>query len=255
MGDEQTLAEYYALETGSIGPLRSWMDVEWHRDAERKVRGSHIHRLIVQLGFPVIYTTNYDRYLELAHEVHGVPYTKVSNIGAVAAAEPAVTQIVKFHGDFEDDGSIVLTESSHFERLSLEGPLDLMLRADLLGRVALFVGYSVSDVTIRYLLYRLHKLWEASAYSRARPRAYVFLGRPNPVQARVLSSWGIVPLFSESDDLGEGLRQLLDGLLRESKRNGGEVETPPPGQVPPDAVPVPTAARNRGKGSGKKRGK
>src|SRR3954465_6880997 len=65
MGDNQTLAEFYALETGSLGPLRSWMDVEWHRDAADKVRRSDVHRLIVELGFPVIYTTNYDRYLEL----------------------------------------------------------------------------------------------------------------------------------------------------------------------------------------------
>jgi hypothetical protein len=222
LGDEQTLAEFYALQTGSIGPLRSWMDVEWHRDAAEKVRRSEIHRLIVRLDFPVIYTTNYDRYLELAHEVHGAAYTKVSNLGEMAAATPGVTQIVKFHGDFEDDRSIVLTESSHFDRLTQEGPLDLKLRADLLGRVALFVGYSVSDVGIRYLLYRLHKLWEGSAYAKARPRAYVFLGRPNPVQARVLADWGIVPLFSESEDIGEGLRQLLESLDRESRRGGGD---------------------------------
>lgn len=214
LGDDQTLAEYYALHTGSIGPLRSWMDVEWHRDAADKLKKSEIHRLIVKLGFPVVYTTNYDRYLELAHDVHGARYTKVANIGGMAAAEPGVTQIVKFHGDFEDDGSVVLTESSHFDRLSLDGPLDLKLRADLLGRVALFIGYSLSDVSIRYLLYRLHKLWEGSVYAQARPRTFVFLGRPNPVQARVLSSWGIVPLFSESEDVGEGLRLLLEELLR-----------------------------------------
>src|SRR6266511_2914280 len=112
LGDPQTLAEYYALQTGSLGPLRSWMDVEWHRDAAEKVRGSDIHRLVVELGFPVIYTTNYDRYLELAHEAHGAPYTKIANIGEMTQATPGVTQIVKFHGDFEDDGSIVLTESS-----------------------------------------------------------------------------------------------------------------------------------------------
>lgn len=217
LGDDQTLAEFYALQTGSIGPLRSWMDVEWHRDAAEKVRKSEIHRLIVKLGFPVVYTTNYDRYLELAHEAHGVRYTKVSNLGEMTAADPAVTQIVKFHGDFEDDGSIVLTESSHFGRLSQEGPLDLKLRADLLGRVALFIGYSVSDVGIRYLFYRMHRLWEASAYAKARPRTYVFLGRPNPVQQRVLADWGIVPLFSESDDIGEGLRQLLASLDRAAR--------------------------------------
>src|SRR5579871_285151 len=78
LGDDQTLAEYYALQTGSIGPLRSWMDVEWHRDAAEKVAKSEIHKLIVQLGFPVIYTTNYDRYLELAHEAHGAKYVKIA---------------------------------------------------------------------------------------------------------------------------------------------------------------------------------
>lgn len=212
LGDPQTLAEFYALEAGALGPLRSWMDVEWHRDAERKVRTSRVHRRIVELGFPVIYTTNYDRYLELAHEAHGAPYTKVANIGDLARVRPGVTEIVKLHGDFEDDGSIVLTESSHFDRLARDAPFDLKLRTDLLGRTALFVGYSLSDVGIRYLLYRLDRLWRGSAYEPSRPRAYVYLGAPNPVQARVLESWGIVPLVSETPDIGEGLLALLDRL-------------------------------------------
>jgi hypothetical protein len=212
LGDPQTLAEFYALEAGALGPLRSWMDVEWHRDADRKVRASEVHRLIVRLGFPVIYTTNYDRYLELAHEAHGVQYTKVANLGDLARVRPGVTEIVKLHGDFEDDGSIVLTESSHFDRLALDGPFDLKLRTDLLGRTALFVGYSLSDVSIRFLLYRLHRLWRGSPYAAVRPRAYVYLGEPNPVQARVLESWGIVPLTADTADIGEGLRALLARL-------------------------------------------
>jgi hypothetical protein len=234
MGDDQTLAEYYAIQTGSFGPLRSWMDVEWHRDAGEKVRRSDIHRLIVELKFPLIYTTNYDRYLELAHEAAGEPYIKVSNIGEMARVDPAVTQIVKFHGDFEDDGSIVLTESSHFERLSLDAPLDVKLQADLLGRVALFIGYSLSDVSVRYLLYRLHKLWRGSSYAHARPKTYVYMGRPNPVQARVLESWGIVPLFSDGD-VGEGLCQLLAALQRDAATS--------PGGLPGPAAPVTAAAR------------
>ena len=242
LGDPQTLAEYYALQTGSLGPLRSWMDVAWHRDAAEKVRGSDIHRLVVELGFPVIYTTNYDRYLELAHEAHGVTYTKIANIGEMTRAAPDVTQIVKFHGDFEDDGSIVLTESSHFDRLSLEGPLDLKLRADLIGRIALFIGYSVSDVGVRYLIYRLHKLWADSPYAQARPRAYVFLGRPNPVQARVLASWGIGPLFADGSDIGEGLKQFLESLLTEVRR--GAPEDTPGKAAAPTRAPRP---RQRGR--------
>ena len=227
MGDDQTLAEFYAIQTGSFGPLRSWMDVEWHRDAAEKVRRSDIHRLIVELKFPLIYTTNYDRYLELAHEAAGVPYTKVSNIGEMTRLDATATQIVKFHGDFDDDGSIVLTESSHFERLTLDAPLDVKLQADLIGRVALFIGYSLSDVSVRYLLYRLHKLWHGSSYANARPKTFVYMGRPNPVQARVLGSWGIVPLFCDGDDVGEGLCQLLATLKREADLPGPAVTLGP----------------------------
>jgi hypothetical protein len=140
----------------------------------------------------------------------------------------------------------VLTESSHFDRLSLDGPLDLKLRADLLGRVALFIGYSVSDVSIRYLLYRLHRLWQGSAYEQARPRSYVFLGQSNPVQARVLSSWGIVPLFSEDDDLGEGLKVLLERLVRDVHKPGVE-DSPEPPVLQKAAAKTRTRGRKRGR--------
>src|SRR4051812_21646151 len=55
----QALAEYYRLRTGSIGPLRSWMDRNWAVSAEQ-VKHSEMHRLVVELDFPIIYTTNYD---------------------------------------------------------------------------------------------------------------------------------------------------------------------------------------------------
>ena len=60
----QALAEYYLIRQGSIGPLRSWMDRHWNVSRER-VRQSKLHRLIVELDIPVIYTTNYDRNLEV----------------------------------------------------------------------------------------------------------------------------------------------------------------------------------------------
>lgn len=58
----QMLAEYFLLKQGSIGGLRSWMDRTWSV-SEDAVARSKLHRLIVQLDFPVIYTTNYDRNL------------------------------------------------------------------------------------------------------------------------------------------------------------------------------------------------
>jgi len=69
----QTLAEYYRIVRGNIGPLRSWMDRKWNVSPDA-IRGSAIHQLIVALEFPIIYTTNYDRNLEVAFELAEKPY-------------------------------------------------------------------------------------------------------------------------------------------------------------------------------------
>jgi hypothetical protein len=46
------------------------MDRNWVVSND-KVAASTLHRLIVELDFPAIYTTNYDRNLEVAFELHG----------------------------------------------------------------------------------------------------------------------------------------------------------------------------------------
>lgn len=213
LGDHLTLAEYYQLQTGSLGKLRSWMDVEWHSNDRRKnVEESEVYRMIVRLPFPIIYTTNYDRYLEWAFEAQGRRFTKITNVGDLVHAPGDAVQIIKFHGDFDDDASVVLTETSYFDRLAFESPLDIRLRSDVLGKTILFIGYSLSDINIRYLLYRLHKLWERSAHSKVRPSSYILLARPNPAQEAVLKSRGIDPIVPESDDPGEGLRVFLESL-------------------------------------------
>lgn len=81
----QMLAEYYRQKRGGIGPLRSWLDRNWKVDPER-VAASQLHRAIVELDFPIIYTTNYDRNLEIALEVYGKPYAKISNAKEIASA-------------------------------------------------------------------------------------------------------------------------------------------------------------------------
>lgn len=213
LGDHLTLAEYYVLLHGSLGKLRSWMDTEWHSGDQRKaVEDSEIHRMLVGLPFNIIYTTNYDRYIEWACEAQGREYTKITNVGDLVHIEDQKLQIIKFHGDFEDDQSIVLTESSYFERLGFESPLDIKLRADVLGKTILFVGYSLSDINMRLLFYKLHKLWESSPYANARPNSYIFLTRPNPVQEAVLKSRGIEPIISPTDDPRQGLTTFLSEL-------------------------------------------
>jgi hypothetical protein len=206
-----TLAEYYRLKKGSLGALRSWMDRNWsvsRSDVEKSV----LHRLIVSLDFPIIYTTNYDRNLEVAFEIHGKEFVKVANARDVARTREGVAQIVKFHGDFDDDDSLVLTETDYYDRLSFDSPLDIKFRADALGRTILFIGYSLSDLNIRLLLHRLWQTWKRSGYAKDRPQSFVFMARRDPIEEAVLANWGITALSGESDDAQQALTAFLERL-------------------------------------------
>lgn len=133
-GDNYALAEYYKIKKGSIGPLRSWMDRSWSLPS-KKIEDSKIHELITHINFPIIYTTNYDRWIEEAFKHYRKPYTKISSVSDITKISNNHAQIIKFHGDFDDDNSIVLDESSYFERLEFQTPLDIKFRSDVLGKL------------------------------------------------------------------------------------------------------------------------
>ena len=207
----QALAEYYRLSKGSIGSLRSWMDRTWSVSEDR-VKGSRIHDLLVELAFPLVYTTNYDNNLEVAYGLHGREFVKIVNARDLARAADGVPQIIKFHGDFEDDQSLVLAETDYFDRLSFDTPLDIKFRSDTLGRTILFIGYSMSDMNIRLLLHRLWRTWHVTGREKDRPPSFVFAAQPDRVRDAVLEQWGISVLRNEEDDPERGLLMFLEQL-------------------------------------------
>lgn len=217
--DYPIIAEAYVLREGKIGSLRSWMDTTWH-PAAIDVARSEVHNLILDLDFPVIYTTNYDRWLEAAYAARGKRFHKVTSVGDLTRADGETPEIIKFHGDFDDDDSIVLTETSYFRRMSFESPLDIRLRSDSLARPLLFLGYSLHDVNTRYLLYKLQQIWENSAWTDQRPTSYILVTQNSPEREAVLRHRGVEPLFSEADDPGtatlEFLRRLRDLVQAEA---------------------------------------
>jgi hypothetical protein len=211
--DFRSLAEYYCLEKGSLDGLRERMAREW-AIADDKLAASAVYRLIVRLGFPLIYTTNYDDLLERAFELHGVPFNKVTTAKDIARGDHDVATIVKFHGDLEE-GSLVLTETDYFRRLGFEEPLDVQLMADALRRGILFLGYSASDVNLRLLLFRLRQIWSDGSARESRPKSYIVMTRPDRIQQRILDSWGVIPLIAsrhESDDESVALVSFLERL-------------------------------------------
>jgi hypothetical protein len=222
-----TLAEYYRIKRGSIGPLRSWMDRHWSV-GEKQVAQSEVHRIIVELDFPIIYTTNYDRNIEVAFLAHDKPFVKISNASDITKIRENETQIVKFHGDFDEDASLVFAETDYLERLAFNSPLDVKFRADAMASTVLFVGYSMSDLNIRLLLYRIWKTWRESGYEHDRPKSYVFMVQPNPVQEAVMAQWGITPIIGAADAPSDALVTFLRALSREADIGKAEKSGRPP---------------------------
>jgi hypothetical protein len=210
-GNYQALAEYYRIKKGSIRPLTDWMRRQW-QVSDEKVRSSPIHQLILKLDFPIIYTTNYDANLERAYELHGREFIKIKDARDLALSIDGLVQIIKFHGDLENDDSLVLAESDYFARLRFESPVDIKFRADALARSVLFLGYSMSDMNIRLLLYRLWEIWHESGLERQRPISFLFTSRPDPVQEAVLACRGIKVLSAETNDPEAALLGFLSDL-------------------------------------------
>ena len=216
-----TLAEFYRIRQGSIGPLRSWMDRNWTIQ-EDKLKASRVHELICRLDFPIVYTTNFDRNLETAFDMHGRDYVKIVNAKDIARIQEGLPQIVKYHGDFDDDKSIVLAETDYLDRLSFESPLDIKFRSDALGKTILFIGYSMTDLNIRFLMHRLWQTWNGSGYERDRPPSYVFMLRPNPVEEAVLAQWGLRVLTERECPPEEALETFLAKLCEAVEDGEGE---------------------------------
>ena len=108
---------------------------------------------------------------------------------------------------------IVLTESSYFRRLDFESPLDIKLRSDMLGKSLLFLGYSMTDINMRLLIYKLDRLWKNNNNIDKRPPSYIFFPEPNPIQETILAQRGINTIVGEGIDKKESLEKFLESLL------------------------------------------
>ena len=78
VSDYAVIAKAYLVKHAQLGALRSWMDTTWH-PANIEIRTSELHNLIVDLDFCTIYTTNYDRWLEMSFDARRKPYHKITN--------------------------------------------------------------------------------------------------------------------------------------------------------------------------------
>lgn len=214
-GNNMMLAEYaYGKnENSTYGFLRKTLDIKDKADLTTKLDDSFIYNAIYELNFPVIYTTNYDHLLEEYYDRKKHRYSKVVNIEDmrnVNFSNSDNTRIMKFHGDIDDKESIVLSEKKYFGRMDFQSFMDIQFQSDILQYHVLYLGYSLSDINIKLMLYLAGKRWENSEEVN---ESYIFTATPNEIQEEVFEKNGIVTILGEGTDKKKGTETFLDKLL------------------------------------------
>lgn len=208
------LAEFYYIKHHKkFGALRTKLDQKWHTlESMGKLKTSKFHEILATRNFQLIYTTNYDQWIEKAFELYEKPYQKITDILHISDAKKNTPQIIKFHGDFTDDNSIVLNESSYYRRMKFDDPIDVKFKSDLLNHSVLFMGYSLSDMNIRRVLFELNNYWPTE-YRYSKPKCYIVVKSHNEIIDTVLEDWGIIPVTAEELGITEQDRSIQSAAI------------------------------------------
>jgi hypothetical protein len=186
--DRLRVAEYYYIKQGrQIGPLRQAISRQF---SPKSPLGYGGYVDLVNLSAQRIYTTNFDDSIERAFRELGEEVETIIKATDVAKSSGSRPQVVKYHGDLTDDATLVLTESSYYQRLNFESPLDLKFRADILGRSVLFLGYSFNDLNIRAIWFRLLDMMREVPREEV-PISYIVTFTRNEVEEALYRDSGI----------------------------------------------------------------
>jgi hypothetical protein len=219
-GRFEQLAEYFAIsEPGRLQQLVYEMTRGFDSaEAEALRKKSRAHLALAALDWRTLYTTNYDQHAEGALQDAGKPVTVLASFADFQGSRPrGACEVIKFHGTLAQPDTIVLTESSYFQRMALEAPADQRLRSDLLGNSFLFIGYSFSDFNIRYIWYRMHQLrlqsQQQQGHTRVPPRRCFFATHgAGLVQPDILAQWNIDVIQLDPTDKSASVAELLESI-------------------------------------------
>lgn len=149
------IAQYDVNHRGTRDRLERHIIRRFDQDA----RITEAHRCLARLPLEVVWTTNYDKLLEQAFEAARKRVDVKFEVNHLQHLRPyADVAVYKMHGDVSKPSDAVLTKDD-YERYELSrSPFTERLRADLLWRQFLFVGFSFTDPNIDYTFNRLRRI-------------------------------------------------------------------------------------------------
>lgn len=209
-GTDLQILEYFKAKYGNHQKLTNWFHTNM-RPPDADLAKSRIHEELAAMEkCRLIYTTNYDDFIERSFGLRNRRCKVV--VREADMASPEMTEVVKFHGDWDHPDAMVLSEADYQRRFAFEEPLDYRFRADILNRIVLFVGYSFTDANVAYLFHRVNLEHKSRPGLGSGQRAYVTVTEPSNFEKELFQRRGVglIPLRLESmtDDVVQALRAI-----------------------------------------------
>lgn len=221
-GSDLQILEYYAAKKGGqTAELRNWISRTLTAPDEA-LTGSSVHVALAKLvKCNVVYTTNYDDYIERALVLMGRSATAVAVerhlaeiLKADSEGETPTTQVVKFHGDLNNPERMVLSERDYDKRMRLDDVEDRRLTADALGRAVLFVGYSFRDANVSYLFRLMNEAFGPLPVDTIGRRAYILVSDPSDFEITLYNARNIEVIPIRSEHRTKDTAAILEGLTK-----------------------------------------
>ncbi|WP_051273580.1 SIR2 family NAD-dependent protein deacylase [Desulfotruncus alcoholivorax] len=162
--------------------LQDYLTIEEFEDEK-----GYSYLALLAMGIKLIYTTNQDNVMEQCMKKYGRPYRKIVSLEDLGVAEPGDSLYIKFHGDLSIPESVVFAKNDYNHRMSLNDYfLDIKIRADLLGKSLLFIGYSFRDDNVKQIFQELHHAFRCKL-----PKSYLIAYIPSEELETVCLEYGI----------------------------------------------------------------
>lgn len=210
-GTHLQILEYYKLRFEGHTRLTNWLFRNMN-PSDEDLENSVIHRELAQLTkCPIIYTTNFDDFIERSFRIHGRSHKAVA-IESHMGLPGENTEVLKFHGDWNHPDRMVLTESDYERRMEFRAPMDIRFRSDLMNRSVLFLGYSFRDPNVSYLFRQVREQFSALPNTDSGRRAYIVVEEPSRFERRLFQERNIEVIAIDSRNRADEIATLLSEI-------------------------------------------
>ncbi|MGB7604531.1 MAG: SIR2 family protein [Lutisporaceae bacterium] len=200
--------------------LRSRLEIKEFDDEK-----GYIHLIVMNMGVSSIYTTNQDNVMEKAYEKYGKKYRAIIQLEDFAETKLSEQLYIKFHGDLNYPKSIVFTQDDYKRRINEpQNALNIRLRADLLAKSLLFIGYSFRDINIQQMFAELQE-----AFYGKLPTSYMIAYIFNDNLQSLCDKYGInlidpMKEFPKSENHEVAFKTFLMSVMEEARSKKCENE-------------------------------